>query len=154
MKNLQHKVEQGMSPTQFVEAMTKNQTQFKEWINQFQFQNEADDAFFHSFHNQSQLNCLIVAADWCGDVVRNVPVVFQLMSAAEIPTKVLIMEEHLDVIDQFLTFGGRSIPKVLFLNEQGDVVGERAHGRPIFKNRWPRLKRSLQTNQAPNMKKT
>ncbi|GIQ61817.1 hypothetical protein PACILC2_03850 [Paenibacillus cisolokensis] len=47
------------------------------------------------------MRCLILAAEWCGDVVRNVPVVFRAMEVSGIPTEVLIMEEHLDTMDEF-----------------------------------------------------
>lgn len=53
------------------------------------------------------------------------------MEAAHIPTEVLIMEDHLETIDQFLTMGGRSIPVVLFVDEGGDVVG-RWGPRPTY----------------------
>src|SRR5690606_32735057 len=62
-------------------------------------------------------------ADWCGDVVRNIPVVFHALEAAQMPVDVLIMEQHLDLMDQFLTMGGRSIPVVIFADTGGHVMG-------------------------------
>lgn len=56
--------------------------------------------------------------------MRNIPVVFQAMQEAGIPTEVLIMEENLDVMDQFLTMGGRSIPIVIFTDTGGAVLAQ------------------------------
>ncbi|MDF2722696.1 MAG: thioredoxin, partial [Paenibacillus sp.] len=41
-----------------------------------------------------------------------------------IPVEVLIMEENLDTMDQFLTMGGRSIPVVIFADTGGFVLGQ------------------------------
>lgn len=50
--------------------------------------------------------------------------VFRVLEEAEIPTEVLIMEKHLDVMDAFLTMGGRAIPKVIFTDTGGFVLGD------------------------------
>lgn len=124
-KNVGKKFGKGLSPKQFVEAMTKNQDKFQEWSNRFQWAEHKNVEFFQTLETQpSKLHCFILAADWCGDVIRNVPVVFHVLERANIPVEVLIMEENLDVMDEFLTMGGRSIPIVLFTNQAGDVVGQ------------------------------
>lgn len=123
-KDLSHKLFQGISPEQFIARMTKNQEAFQNWMNVFSWQNEDDRSFFQSLKHRDDLRCFILAADWCGDVVRNVPVVFKAMEEAGIPTEVLLMEEHLDVMDQFLTMGGRAIPIVIFTDTGGYVLGK------------------------------
>lgn len=122
--DLSHAFGKGIAPQQFIDTMTKNQDKFLEWSNAFQWENPDNQAFFETFQNQKDLHCFILAADWCGDVVRNVPVVFQAMKSAQIPTEVLIMEEHLDIMDQFLTMGGRSIPVVIFTDKDGIVLNK------------------------------
>lgn len=122
--NLSGKVREGLAPEEFIERMTRNQDKFLHWQTEFAWPNEKEKSYFTSFDGAGDLQCLILAADWCGDVVRNVPVVLQLMKAAKIPTKILIMEEHLEVMDQFLTMGGRSIPVVLLLGPNGLVIAK------------------------------
>lgn len=121
--SLANYIGKGLSPKQFMDGMTRNQEQFAEWYDQFAWQDDADKEYFESLRFRDDLRCLILAADWCGDVVRNVPVVFRLLEAAEMPTEVLIMEEHLDVMDQFLTMGGRAIPVIIFTDTGGHVLG-------------------------------
>jgi hypothetical protein len=60
--------------------------------------------------------CLILAEGWCGDAAQSVPV-FNLIEhiCANIKVKLLLRDENLELMDQFLTNGNRSIPKVLIL---------------------------------------
>ncbi|WP_274652569.1 thioredoxin family protein [Paenibacillus humicola] len=118
------KLNKGISPQQFIDSMQKNKEAFVDWHSRFEWGSEEDREFFESLNNRDDLRCVIIAADWCGDVVRNMPVVFKLTEAAGIPTEVLIMEEHLDTMDQFLTMGGRSIPVVLITDTGGHVLGQ------------------------------
>lgn len=83
----------GIRPQAFVDGMQKNKEAFVSWYDQFAWADEEDKSFFESLQYRDDLRCLILAADWCGDVVRNVPVVFRAMEAAQIETEVLIMEQ-------------------------------------------------------------
>lgn len=122
--NLAHKFGQGISPLQFMEGMQKNQEAFRTGYDAFAWHSEEDRQFFTGLQNRSGLRVLILAADWCGDVVRSVPVVFRALEAAGIETEVLILEQHQDVMDHFLTLGGRSVPVVIFTNPDGEVLGK------------------------------
>lgn len=113
----------GITPQQFVEGMQKNQEAFKAGYEQFEWTNAEDQEFFESLTYRDDLRVLILAADWCGDVVRNVPVVFRAMETAGIPTEVFILEQNFELMDQFLTMGGRSVPVVIFADTGGYVMG-------------------------------
>ncbi len=126
-----HKWGQGLTPAQFREAMTKNQEAFASWYDKFEWPDDETREFLESLNNRDDLRCMILAADWCGDVVRNVPVVLHVMETAGIPTKILIMEEHLDLMDQHLTMGGRSIP-VVFVVDTGGVILAKWGPRPEY----------------------
>ncbi|MFC0212323.1 thioredoxin family protein [Paenibacillus chartarius] len=122
-KNIASKLGQGLKPQQFIEAMTKNKETFQDWYDRFNWPSEDDKEFFEQLQNRDDLRCVIIAADWCGDVVRNVPVVFRALEPTGMPVEVLIMEEHLETIDQFLVMGGRSIPVVIIVDTGGFVLG-------------------------------
>lgn len=123
-QNVANKFGQGLTPRQFVESMTKNQQAFEAWYEKFVWENEDDREFFESLNHRDDLHVLILAADWCGDVVRNVPVVFRILETAGIRTEVLILEQNLDLMDDFLTMGGRSVPVVIFADTGGYVLGQ------------------------------
>jgi len=122
-KSVANKLGKGLTPQQFIDGMTKNREQFLDWQNRFEWTSDDDREFFESLSNRDDIRCLILAADWCGDVVRNIPVVFRVLENSGIPVEVLIMEENLDTMDQFLTMGGRSIPVVIFADTGGFVLG-------------------------------
>lgn len=64
------------------------------------------------------VNVVAIAEDWCGDVVRHVPVLQRLADAAadRIHVRYLAREQHPDVFVRFLTNGGEAIPKFVFLS--------------------------------------
>ncbi|MFK7694502.1 thioredoxin family protein [Paenibacillus sp. HJGM_3] len=121
--NLANKLGQGLEPQQFIDGMTKNQEKFLDYYNAFQWESDEQKEFFESVSNRDDLRCLIIAADWCGDVVRNIPVVFRALENSGMPVEVLIKEEHPDVMAQFLTDGGESIPVVIFADTGGFTLG-------------------------------
>lgn len=58
-----------------------------------------------------------IAEDWCGDVVRHVPVLEALADAASnLHVRYIHREDHPEVFVRFLTNGGEAIPKFVFLN--------------------------------------
>ncbi|REK74651.1 thioredoxin family protein [Paenibacillus paeoniae] len=123
-KSVADKLGTGISPQQFIDGMTKNKDAFIGWMEQFNWPSTEDREYFESLNSRDDLRCLILMADWCGDVVRNIPVVFGALEVSGIPTEVLIMEENLDTMDQFLTMGGRSVPVVIFTGTDGVVRGQ------------------------------
>jgi hypothetical protein len=60
-----------------------------------------------------------IAEDWCGDVVRHVPVL-QCMAEAgpQLLVRYISREQHPDVFVRFLTNGGEAIPKFIFLSDR------------------------------------
>ncbi|HUC92827.1 MAG TPA: thioredoxin family protein [Paenibacillus sp.] len=123
-KTVAEKLGKGISPRQFVDGMTRNKETFVSLYDEFQWPSEDDKAYFESLNNRDDLRCLILMADWCGDVVKNIPVVFRALEFGGIPTEVLIKEEHPETMRQFLTMGGEAIPIVIFADTGGAVLGQ------------------------------
>ncbi len=66
---------------------------------------------------------LILTEGWCGDAAQSLPVINKLANENEnIALKIVLRDEHLEVMDLFLTNGGRSIPKVIILDEENNVT--------------------------------
>jgi thiol-disulfide isomerase/thioredoxin len=60
-----------------------------------------------------------IAEDWCGDVLRHVPVLQRLAQAApNMEVRYITREQHKDVFMRFLTNGGEAIPKFVFISSQ------------------------------------
>lgn len=68
---------------------------------------------------------LVLTEGWCGDAAFNIP----LMAAAEkalpgkIELRLLLRDQHLDLMDAHLTDGGRSIPKLVVLSNNLQELG-------------------------------
>ena len=59
-----------------------------------------------------------IAEDWCGDVVRHVPVLQRMAEASsQLKVRYISREQHPEVFIRFLTNGGEAIPKFIFLSD-------------------------------------
>jgi Thioredoxin len=67
---------------------------------------------------------LTISEGWCGDASQVVPVIERMAAAhPKVTHQLIFRDEHLDIMDGFLTKGGRSIPKTIILNAEGKVLG-------------------------------
>jgi hypothetical protein len=73
------------------------------------------------------LNILVITEPWCGDSLAILPVVVRLFSEAGCRVRVVRRDEHPELIDRYLTNGGRAIPIVIVLDE---TFEERFHWGP------------------------
>ena len=60
---------------------------------------------------------LVITEGWCGDAAQNVPVIHKMAEAAgeNIKLKLILRDENPEVMDEYLTNGSRSIPKLVCL---------------------------------------
>ena len=64
------------------------------------------------------VSIIAIAEDWCGDVVRHVPILQQLADASPfITVRYISRAQNPEVFVRFLTNGGEAIPKFIFLND-------------------------------------
>lgn len=64
---------------------------------------------------------LIISEGWCGDAGQTVPAV-SLFFEGKNEVRIIYRDENPDLIDQFLTNGTRSIPIVVVLDENNEVI--------------------------------
>ena len=66
---------------------------------------------------------ITITEPWCGDAAQCVPVIEKLAQAiGGIQSQYLLRDEHPEVMDAYLTNGGRSIPKLICLDTEGREV--------------------------------
>jgi len=75
---------------------------------------------------------LVISEGWCGDAAQILPVINLMTSAAptKFKLKIVLRDQNLALMDQHLTNGGRAIPVLLVLNEQGDLLLPKWGPRP------------------------
>lgn len=71
------------------------------------------------------LHWLVLSEGWCGDAAQNLPALEKIAehSHGRIHLRVLLRDENTELMDQWLTNGGRSIPKLIQLDAAFEVTG-------------------------------
>ncbi len=71
----------------------------------------------------SKQTWLVITETWCGDAANSVPVIAAIADQNPlIDLRLVFRDEHPELIDQFLTKGGRSIPKLIALDDDLNVL--------------------------------
>ena len=66
---------------------------------------------------------LVLTEGWCGDAAQTLPVISKIADESDLITlKIIFRDEHEELMNQFLTNGGKSIPKLLVLNSENKVL--------------------------------
>lgn len=73
---------------------------------------------------ESRQTWLVITESWCGDAAHIMPVLNKLATLnSKIEYKVVLRDENEDLMNQFLTNGSKSIPKLLIIdNETKNVI--------------------------------
>lgn len=67
---------------------------------------------------------LVLTEAWCGDAGQSLPFTNKMADLnPNITLKLLIRDEHPELMERFLTNGSRSIPKLIALSDQKEVLG-------------------------------
>lgn len=85
------------------------------------FELPQDEAFIEKLKN-ANVHILAITEDWCGDAMVNNPIIRKIAEAANVEIRTALRDADTDLIDRYLTNGGRAIPMYLILNESGEVI--------------------------------
>lgn len=84
----------------------------------------------------SKQTWIVLTESWCGDAAQNIPVFAKIMEGnPNIDLRILLRDENPEVMDQYLTNGGKSIPKLIALDEDLNELGTWGP-RPKFLQDW------------------
>lgn len=64
---------------------------------------------------------LIITESWCGDAAQTMPMIHKIAVAGGIPLEIVLRDDHLDLMDAFLTNGSRSIAKLIILDSKTNL---------------------------------
>ncbi len=118
----QERFNEGLTYQQYVDQMTQNKDRFVE--NEGKVQLKPDDVA--AFKNlPEKLNVLVIAEDWCGDVIAGLPVLGKLAEASgTLNIRVFLRDQNEDVMNQYLKDGQfKSIPVIVFFDQQMRELG-------------------------------
>lgn len=94
-----------------------NKSRVSRWLKKIEIQPELVST---SMTIDSPQHWLLITEPWCGDAAHSTPIV-QLMAALNPNiTLEIVLRDSTNDIESYLTYGGKSIPKLVVRNEKGD----------------------------------
>lgn len=122
MTTIRERFEQGLTYEGYKAAMSRNRDRMEESERKVVLSAETV-SFFKSL--RAPLNVLVLAEDWCGDVIANLPVLGRLAAATgTLNVRVLYRDENPDLRDRWLNQGKyQSIPVFVFFDQEFRELG-------------------------------
>jgi hypothetical protein len=72
---------------------------------------------------KSKQTWLVISEGWCGDAAQILPIIKLMAEASEnIDLKIVLRDENEELMNQFLTNSSKSIPKLLLLDENLNLI--------------------------------
>ena len=66
---------------------------------------------------------LVITEGWCGDAAQNLPIINKLAELNEnISLRIVLRDEHPELMDKFLTNGSKSIPKLIHTEDNHEII--------------------------------
>ena len=114
--------EQGMTYDAYKAQMTRNRDRVEENERRAQLRPE-DIAAFRGLPRP--LNVVVLAEDWCGDVIANLPVLGRLArESGKLDLRVFLRDQNDDIMQRYLNEGKyKSIPVFVFFDESFRELG-------------------------------
>ncbi len=114
----------GPEQTEAVTDYTRlNDRRMKRWDKTLKFSNEALEVI-SKFDKKT--TWLVLTESWCGDAAPSLPVMNKIAELnPAISLRILLRDENESLMNYFLTNGGKSIPKLIAIDERTEkVIGE------------------------------
>ncbi|MEM8888574.1 MAG: thioredoxin family protein [Bacteroidota bacterium] len=74
---------------------------------------------------------LVITEAWCGDAAQTVPILQKVAAGSDkIELRVVLRDEHPDLMEKFLTDGAKSIPKLIIIDKERMQVEQDWGPRP------------------------
>jgi len=141
--------EQGMTYDEFKAQMTRNEERFAANERNLVLDPADVDVFKRL---PRPLRVLVLAEDWCGDVIDNLPVLGRLAAeSGKLNLGIFLRDQNLDLMDHYLNRGEfRSIPVFAFFDDDFHEIGRfierpesvttrRASQRATLSEQYPEL---------------
>ncbi|MBM3941855.1 MAG: thioredoxin family protein [SAR202 cluster bacterium] len=117
--------QQGLSYAQFMAQAKVNKARFDGFYANFKVQaDDAKELQALARRPNGPAKMLALGEDWCGDVVRGLPVLARLAEAAGLEFRIFPRDQNLDIMNEFLNQGRyQSIPVAVFYTKDHKYIG-------------------------------
>jgi hypothetical protein len=97
-----------------------SERRMKRWDKTFKMAEE-DKRFFENW--REAITFLTVSEGWCGDAAHALPIINKITEIApKLNLKIVLRDDNDELIGNFLTNGAKSIPKLIALDEENNVL--------------------------------
>lgn len=106
----------------FLRYTDLNNSRMDKWDKRYELSEEFKASLDNLDHPEEWV---VLSEGWCGDAAHSIPVLAKMAEYSnKINLRILLRDENLELMDQYLTNGGRSIPKLIRYNPAtGDELG-------------------------------
>ena len=146
IKTEQQYFEEGKTIQAYMNEMSTLKEESLAIFEQFQL---PKDEFIEEL-KQHSLHFLTITEDWCGDAMMINPIIRKLAEASNVEMHVTLRDADTDLIDRYLTNGGRAIPIILILNKQGQLLGKWGPRAPKVQQIVDELRGTLPPKEDPS----
>ena len=115
---------QGFDYPSYMNQIKVNKARFVGYYDDFKMSAE-DAALFKELAQRPDgpAKMMVIGEDWCGDVIRGLPVLARIAEAAGIPISIFPRDSHTDIMDEYLKEGKyMSIPVVVFYTADHEYI--------------------------------
>lgn len=146
--NLNDWFDKGIEKEEYIANLDKHRDSFMNIYDNFNVP-EQDKTLLQS---KSNLRVVVLAEVWCGHCMLDVPILLRMAEAANIPVRILPRDEHLELMDNYLTNEKRYIPIMIFIDENGNEVAKWGPMAPEVAAYVEELKTGMPEKDAPGYK--
>ncbi|MFD2743448.1 MULTISPECIES: thioredoxin family protein [Sphingobacterium] len=102
---------------EYLQYAKMNWTRMSRWTKRFE-PNEAMKRYVDSITEEQ--HWIVITEPWCGDAAHSVPQIYQMVkNNPNIDFDIQLRDSEPHLIDDYLTNGGKSIPKLIIRNDVG-----------------------------------
>lgn len=113
--------EKGKSPDDYIDLLDKHKESFLHIYKHFTL--PTDETFFQTIRKKN-LRAIAISEVWCGHCMLNIPILLLLAEQTDMAVSILPRDQHLELMDHYLTNGKRIIPIIIFIDEDGHEVAK------------------------------
>ena len=115
---------QGFTYADYINQIKVNKARFDDFYNNFKVTPEETQALQELVQRaDGPTKMLVLGEDWCGDVIRGMPVLARIAEAGGLEMRVFPRDEHHDIMNEFLKNGEwMSIPVAVFYTKDHQYI--------------------------------
>lgn len=132
----------------YVEYVTLNKSRINRWLKKNPLSEETKEALQRI---SEPLQWILITEPWCGDAAHSTPIIHLMAEQSDNIDLQIVLRDQSDLIDSYLTNGGKSIPILIVRDAEGNDLFTWGPRPEACQNLVMELKNSDASPQSKNM---